>query len=297
MMTDSNLTITVFGGSGFLGAHVSDQLSESGHNVRIFDLNESPWLRDDQEMIVGDILDAEAVSSAIKGSDIVYNFAAIADLNDALNQPLRTMHINVLGNVNVLEGCKINKIKRFIYASTVYVNSREGSFYRISKQASEQLVEEYQRLYGLEYTILRYGSIYGPRSDEHNGLFRIVRDALRTGVVRYEGHPESLREYVHVDDVARASVVALEREFCNENVVLTGQEGVRVYDMLKMLAEIMGIPDQVEFIEEQYEGHYVRTPYAYKNKIGRKYVPPLHVDLGQGLVQLLNEVQIKIQKK
>ena len=141
-MTDSNLTITVFGGSGFLGAHVSDQLSESGHNVRIFDLNESPWLRDDQEMIVGDILDAEAVSSAIKGSDIVYNFAAIADLNDALNQPLRTMHINVLGNVNVLEGCKINKIKRFIYASTVYVNSREGSFYRISKQASEQLVEE-----------------------------------------------------------------------------------------------------------------------------------------------------------
>ena len=110
MMTDSNLTITVFGGSGFLGAHVSDQLSESGHNVRIFDLNESPWLRDDQEMIVGDILDAEAVSSAIKGSDIVYNFAAIADLNDALNQPLRTMHINVLGNVNVLEGCKINKI-------------------------------------------------------------------------------------------------------------------------------------------------------------------------------------------
>jgi UDP-glucose 4-epimerase len=99
-----------------------------------------------------------------------------------------------------------------------------------------------------------------------------------------------------VDDVAHASVTVLGREFCNENVVLTGQVGMRVYDMLKMLAEIMGIPDQVEFIEGQYEGHYVRTPYAYENKIGRKYTPPLHVDLGQGLVQLLNEVQIKIQK-
>ena len=297
MLTNSNLTITVFGGSGFLGAHVSDRLSESGHNVRIYDLERSLWLRGDQEMIIGDILDVKSVNAAIKGSDVVYNFAAIADLNDALNKPLRTIHVNVLGNINILEGCKINKIKRFIYASTVYVNSREGGFYRISKQASEQLVEEYQRLYGLEYTILRYGSIYGPRSDSHNGLYRIVLDALQTGVVRYEGHPESLREYVHVDDVARASVTALERKFCNENVVLTGQEGMRVYDMLKMLAEIIGIPDKVEFTEAKYEGHYVRTPYAYETKIGRKYIPPLHVDLGQGLVQLLNEVQVKIQKK
>jgi UDP-glucose 4-epimerase len=171
------------------------------------------------------------------------------------------------------------------------VNSREGSFYRISKQASEQMVEEYQLKYGLDYTILRYGSIYGPRSDEHNGLFRIVKNAIATGVVRYEGHSESLREYVHVDDVARASVTALGSEFCNQNVVLTGHEGMRVYDMLKMLAEIMDIPDQVEFIELQYKGHYVRTPYAYQPKLGRKYVPPLHVDLGQGLVQLIEEVR------
>ncbi len=295
-MMDNNLTITVFGGSGFIGSHVSDQLSMSGHNVRIYDFKKSSWIRDDQEIIIGDLLDAEAVNEAIKESDIVYNFAAVSDMNYSLNQPLQTMRVNVLGNVNVLEGCKLHKVKRFIYASTVYVNSREGSFYRISKQASEQLVEEYQRLYGIEYTILRYGSVYGPRSDEHNGLFRIVSNALKTGVVSYEGHPESLREYIHVEDVARASVVVLEKEFCNENVVLTGQEGMRVYDMLKMLAEIMGIPEKIEFIESSNKEHYVRSPYSYENKIGRKYSPPLHVDLGQGLVQLLNEVQTKMQK-
>jgi UDP-glucose 4-epimerase len=290
-MIDDNRTITVFGGSGFLGGHVSDQLSKSGYNVRIYDKQKSPWIRDDQEMIIGDLLDIEAVSEAIKDSDVVYNFAAVADLNDALSQPIQTMQVNVLGNLNVLEACKEHEVKRFIYASTVYVNSREGGFYRISKQTSEQLVEEYQKLYGLDYTILRYGSIYGPRSDEHNGLFRIVNDAVKTGVVRYEGHPESLREYVHVEDVARASVTILKKEFCNENIVLTGQEGMRVYDMLKMLAEIMGIPDQVEFNEARYKGHYVRTPYAYEQKIGRKYIPSLHVDLGQGLLQLINEVQ------
>jgi UDP-glucose 4-epimerase len=295
-MIHDNTTVTVFGGSGFLGGHVSDQLSKSGYKVRIFDKHKSPWLSNDQEMIIGDLLDEQAVREAIQGSDIAYNFAAISDLNVSMRKPKKTMQVNVLGNVNVLESCRECGVERFIYASTVYVNSREGGFYRISKQASEQLVEEYHQLYGLEYTILRYGSIYGPRSDEHNGLFRIVRDAIKNGVVRYEGHPESLREYVHVEDVARASVVVLGKEFCNENIVLTGQEGMRVYDILKMLAEIMGIPDKVEFIEAQYKGHYVRTPYSYEQKIGRKYIQSLHVDLGQGLLQLINEVQEKTKK-
>ena len=70
---------------------------------------------------------------------------------------------------------------RYIYASTVYVYSRDGGFYRCSKQAAEHYVEEYQRSYGLDYTILRYGSLYGPRSDHRNGLYRIVKNALELG--------------------------------------------------------------------------------------------------------------------
>ena len=288
--------VVVVGGSGFIGSHVADCLSEAGYRVIIYDLYKSIWLRDNQEVVIGDVHEIEKLNKVIAGAEVVYNFAAVSDLNDALSQPLKTISVNVLGNANVLESCRLHNVKRFVYASTVYVNSREGGFYRISKQASEQLVEEYQQLYGLDYTILRYGSIYGPRSDEHNGLFRIVKKALETGVIYYEGHPESLREYIHVGDVACASVAILDKEFCNENVVLSGQEGMRVYDMLKMLAEIMGISKKVEFVEMKYKGHYVRTPYAYEQKIGRKYIPPLHVDLGQGLVQLLNEVQSRIDK-
>ena len=288
--------VVVVGGSGFIGSHVADCLSEAGYRVIIYDLYKSIWLRDNQEVVIGDVHEIEKLNKVIAGAEVVYNFAAVSDLNDALSQPLKTISVNVLGNANVLESCRLHNVKRFVYASTVYVNSREGGSYRISKQASEQLVEEYQQLYGLDYTILRYGSIYGPRSDEHNGLFRIVKKALETGVIYYEGHPESLREYIHVGDVACASVAILDKEFCNENVVLSGQEGMRVYDMLKMLAEIMGISNKVEFVEMKYKGHYVRTPYAYEQKIGRKYIPPLHVDLGQGLVQLLNEVQSRIDK-
>ncbi len=285
------MKITVIGGSGFLGSHVADQLSISGHHVRIFDMKVSPWLRPDQEMIVGDLLNLEDIDKAIQDSDIVYHFAALADLNDAITKPIETVKINILGTVQVLELCRKYKIKRFIYASTVYVYSREGGFYRCSKQASEHYIEEYNKAYGLDYTILRYGSLFGPRSDESNGLFRIVRDAIKSGKLQISKvSPEAIREYIHVEDAAKASVVALSDDFKNESIVLTGHEPMSVENFMKMLAEILGFSTQVQFLDSQKSGHYIRTPYAYQPKLGRKYTPPLHVDLGQGLIQLINEI-------
>jgi len=283
--------VLVIGGSGFLGSHVADSLSDSNYDVSIFDSVESPYLRMDQTMILGDIMNLAHLDQVMSDCYAVYNFAAIADINDAIYRPLDTIKINILGNGNILESCVRNKIKRYIYASTVYVNSREGGFYRCSKQASEQYIEEYSKMYGLEYTILRYGSLYGPRSDKHNGLWRIVKKAIDTGKISYEGNAESMREYIHIEDAARASVVALGEEFCNQHVVLTGQEPMRVLDLLKMLGEILGINDAVEFTEAEYAGHYIRTPYAYQPKLARKYIPPMHVDLGQGLLQLINEIK------
>jgi UDP-glucose 4-epimerase len=284
-------TACVIGGSGFLGSHVADQLSDADYTVRIYDRVESKWLRRGQEMIVDDILDLDSLKAAVAGSDVVYNFAAVADLNDALDKPLQTVQTNVLGTVNALEACRTSGVKRFVYASTVYVYSREGGFYRCSKQSAEHYVEEYQRTYGLDFTILRFGSLYGPRADASNGLYIIVRRALEEGTISYAGNPESIREYVHVEDAARASVLALGDDFRNESFVLTGHQPMRVLDLLKMLAEIMGMPGAVDFRDEEYAGHYVRTPYAYLPKLGRRYTAALHVDLGQGLLQLIDEVR------
>jgi UDP-glucose 4-epimerase len=283
--------VTVIGGSGFLGSYVADQLSDAGFRVRIYDRVSSPWKRPCQEMVIGDLLDEALLNDAIAGSQVVYNFAALADVNLALDQPLETVRVNVLGNVQALEACRRNAVKRFLYASTVYVYSKEGGFYRCSKQAAEHYVEEYQRVYGLDYTILRYGSLYGPRAGASNALFRIVREALQTATISYQGDPESVREYIHVEDAASASVTALGEEFRNQSVVLTGHEPMRVQDLLKMLAEMLGIPEtQVHCRDEEYAGHYVRTPYSFQPKLGRKYTPPLHVDLGQGLLQLIEDV-------
>ncbi len=284
-------TVCVLGGSGFLGSHVCDALTRSGFQVRIFDTMASPWKLPEQEMVVGDIQAGDELESAIAGCAFVYNFAALADLDAARKRPVDTVRINILGNVRALEVCRAHHVTRYIYASTVYVHSRDGGFYRCSKQAAEQYVEEYQRTYGLDFTVLRYGSLYGPRSDASNGLYRVVKRALETGRVSYEGSVEAMREYIHVEDAARASVAALADEFRNQHVVLTGQEPMRVVDLLKMLAEILGLPQAVDFIHTDQPGHYVRTPYHYNPRLGHKYVPPMHVDLGQGLLQLIEEVQ------
>ena len=101
----------------------------------------------------------------------------------------------------------------------------------------------------------------------------------------------SLREYIHVEDAAKASVDILSKEFKNENIVLTGQEPMRVLEMLNILAEILGLDNNtIKFVEDNYEGHYIRTPYAYQPRLGKKYIPPVHVDLGQGLLQVIDEI-------
>ena len=282
--------VIVFGGSGFLGSHVADALTDNGYDVTIFDTIESPWLRDSQKMVIGDILDFNSLNTLLENVFAVYNFAAIADLNEAIDKPIETVKINILGNVNILEACKNNNVKKFIYASSVYVNSREGGFYKCSKNASEDYVVEYGLKYGLEYTILRYGSLYGPRSDDHNGLFRIVKKALDSNKIIYSGSKETIRQYIHVQDAAKASVKALDNEYNNEILILSGQESMKVYDVLKMLAEILGDNYTVEFNDDHQIGHYIRSPYALKNNIGKKFIPNIYIDLGQGLLELINNI-------
>ena len=83
--------VVVIGGSGFIGSHVADCLSEIGYQVTIYDNIKSPWLRKDQKMVVGNILDFEELKIVTEGAEFVYNFAGITDLNEASDNPIKTI--------------------------------------------------------------------------------------------------------------------------------------------------------------------------------------------------------------
>ena len=106
------MKVVVFGGSGFIGGHVADVLTESGHKVRVFDINPSPYLKSDQEMVIGDILDEKGVNKAVEGCDYIYHFAGIADLDDATTKSIETVIKNIKGTAILLEAARKTKAKR-----------------------------------------------------------------------------------------------------------------------------------------------------------------------------------------
>ena len=216
--------VLVIGGSGFMGSHTADELSKRGFDVTIFDLNQSPWLKKDQHMIEGDMLDIDEVSKALEGSKYLYHFGGIADIGEGKKRPLDTINQNVVGAAVAMEAAVNAGVERLIYASTMYVYSPYGSFYRASKQAAETVIEAYSDIYCIEHTLLRYGSLYGPRAQKWNGLKKYVDQIIRTGKLEYSGTGSERREYIHVMDAARLSVDVLDEKHKNQAITVTGNQ-------------------------------------------------------------------------
>lgn len=284
------MNIIVFGGSGFLGSHVADVLTSRGHKVIIFDKIPSPYLLKDQEMIVGDVLDEKAVRQAVHGADIIYNFIALADIDEAYLRPVETTKVNVLGNVNILEAAKEEKVKRFVFSSSVYVYSDAGSFYRSSKQACELFIESYQKVYGLDFTILRYGSLYGLRSDERNWMYRILKQAIEEKKITREGDGEEIREYIHVQDAARLSVDILTEHYKNRRVIISGNERMKVKDLLVMIKEMLKNDIEIEYLPIKRGEHYEITPYVFNPQMATKIQSNEYLDMGQGILHILGHL-------
>lgn len=284
------MKIVFFGGSGFLGSHVCDKLSEAGHDVTVVDLRPSPYLRPDQKMVTGSLLDEDLVNTVVSGADAVFDFAGLADIGESNQKPVETARINVLGNVILLEACRKAGVRRYVFASTLYVYGKSGGFYRCSKQACELYIENYHDMFGLEYTILRYGSLYGPRADRRNAINRFVAEALEKGEITYYGAPTALREYIHVEDAALSTVEILKPEYANQNIVLTGDQPMQVGDLFRMIGEMLGREIKINYQHDPNSGHYQITPYAFMPKVGRKMTPHLSTELGQGVLKVMEEI-------
>lgn len=289
-MSKSKDRVVVFGGSGFLGSHVADSLTESGYAVTIFDLKKSPYAGTGQKTVIGDIRDRSAVREAIKGSRYVYNFSGLSDIEECSNSPMDAVNTNILGHCAVLEACAAENVERVVFASSIYVYSSHGSFYKITKQTCEHLTEEYLNKFGLKYTILRYGSLYGPRSQMWNGLYRYVYQAVREGRIDYPGTGDEKRDYIHVFDAAKASVDCLKDEFLNKCVVITGATSLSSSELLTMIKEMMDNGIDINITNETRFHHYTITPYSFAPKLGVKYTPNPSIDLGEGILQLMQTI-------
>lgn len=281
-MKKTRMRVVVFGGSGFIGSHVADTLLAAGFNVAICDQRFSKYLKGNLEMLLPlrTITDYNVVEKTIRKADYVYNFAGMSTIEDCKEAPDLAVKINILGHLNILEACKVNKVKRVICASSLYACGKHGSIYGITKQTAEALTREY----GVPYTILRYGSVYGERADENNSIYRYIKQALK-GVIEYPGTGEEMRDYINVKDAAKLSVDILSG-YENKTVLINGVNTYSAKEMLTALKEIIGNV-RIKYIPKQ-KHHYNITPYSYKQDTAIKIIPKETIDIGEGL---LNEVR------
>lgn len=283
--------VVVFGGNGFIGSYIVQELVERGYDVVSADLNPSKYV-EARYFQKCDILDSNMVNRLVEGASIVYNFAGFANLDDAIANPIKALELNVMGNLNILEACKIHHVKRFVYASSAYAMSDKGSFYGISKLTSEKLTEEYYKKFGLEFTIVRYGSVYGERDYHNNYIYNLLKKSVLTGEINHSGDGEEIREYIHVADVAKLAVDIIESDkFINEHIILTGVERMQRKELFEMVNEILGNRLTIHLNNDGYHNHYKTTPYSFHPTRSKKLVANPYIDMGQGLLECLKDIE------
>ncbi len=290
----------VIGGAGFIGSHVADLLATKDHEITIFDRMESPYLKEGFHTIVGDINDPKALEDAVKGKDYVLNFAGIAGLNDAKEHPIDAATINILGNLNVLEALRKHPPRRYVFASTFYVYSTSGSIYRITKQSSEMFVEEYSKQYGINFSILRYGSVYGTRAGYANAIYRFLREAVEFGSITRKGSGSDQREYISVIDAATSTYqIMVDPECENKHYILAGQQKFKVDDLFHMINEMMGGRLSITYQpgDLNTHGHYSITPYSFKPAQATRYTLNCYHDLGQGMLEMMHEIHDQLNQE
>jgi UDP-glucose 4-epimerase len=287
--------IIVFGGSGFLGSYVVAHLIEAGYDAYSADIRESNKIPS-HRFIKCDILDETLVNEIMGDANIVFNFAGYANLENAIKNPHETISLNVMGNINILEGVRNNDIKRYIFASSAYAMNNKASFYGISKLASEKIIEEYEKQYHLNYTIIRFGSIYSEEESDNNYLYKVVREAVESEEINHPGDGEEIREYIHAEDAARLAINIMEDGgYEKQHIILTGSERFKRLEIFQMIKEILGKEITIRLNKDGYDNHYNFTPYQYQPSISKKLIANPYIDLGQGILRCIQNVEKRKQ--
>lgn len=286
------MKILVTGGAGFLGSHIVDALESRGHDVSVFDVIPSKYASAKTKTIIGDITDRNAVDGAVKGHDVVYHFSGISGIEDCKKNPRKAFDVNAGGTLNVLEACVHHAVARIVFASSAYVFSKYGYVYKTTKIACENMIRDFSQMYGIKYTNIRYGSLYGRRADERNSIYNLLRSALIDGKVVYKGSGDEMREYIHVCDAANISADILSHEYENKDIIITGNEKFKYKDILKIIQEIIDKDVFVDIKEREDCCHYTLTPYTFTQHIGIKVTRNEFIDFGQGLLDCLEEISM-----
>jgi UDP-glucose 4-epimerase len=272
--------VLVTGGAGFVGATLVRRLVASGYRVRVLDnltTGDAAHLAGvDAELVTGDIRDRDALDRSLRGMDAIIHLAAAGSVIGSVQDPAANFDVNVNGTFQVLDAARRNGIGTTVQASTggaligdatPPVNEqslpRPLSPYGASKLAGEGYAHAFARAYGLRTAAIRFGNVYGPWCARKRGVLNMFFESIHEGrpLVIY-GDGTASRDYVHVDDIARALQLALEKDGLPGGTVLHAASGVEtsVAELADLCRDAAGVPD-----------HPVEYRPARAGEVGRNF--------------------------
>lgn len=267
----------VTGAAGFIGARVAAQLLDAGDSVvgvdnlnHAYDVRLKTWRLERLralprfEFIQADIVDREGLWQALEGRAFegVFNLAARAGVRPSVQDPKPYLETNVLGVLTLLEWCRQRGVPKLVQASTSSLyglgnptpfqetanTSRPLSPYAATKGASELLCHTYHYLHGLDITVLRYFTVFGPAGRPDMSIFRFIQWIAEGRRLRLYGDGSQQRDYTFVDDIARGTILAL-KPVGYEIVNLGGDRPISMNSVITQVEGLVGKPAHVERLD------------------------------------------------
>jgi len=296
--------ILVTGGAGFIGSHIVDKLIENTHDVIILDnltTGNKNNINPKAEFVNADIRDKDLNEKInFKDVEVIIHQAAQINVRSSVENPMHDANINVLGTINILEMMRKYDINKIVFASSGGAVYGEPNYlpvdedhpitplspYGLSKYVGEEYIKLYNRLYGIEYAILRYSNVYGERQDPRGeaGVISIFIDKMlknQSPIIFGDGN--QTRDFVYVGDVAKANLMAL--NWKNEVVNIgTGKE-TSVNELYKIIANELNYKNEPIY-DKPREGEVYRIFLDIKKAQNLGWIPD--VDLKEGIKKVIN---------
>lgn len=252
------MKILVLGGQGFIGYNLCSKLVEYGYQVSVFGQVIDPdRIIKECNYIAGDFSNIDEYVDIFEGVDVVYHLISTTNPGTSNNNITQDIETNLISTIKMLNNCVKKHVKKVIFASsggTVYgvpetlpISEEHKTnpicSYGITKLAIEKYLELYNRMYNLEYMILRLANPYGPfHVSNSQGLINVyLNKVIENNIIEIWGDGEVSRDYIYIDDVVNAMCLSLNSNIKNEVLNIGSGEGTTINDVIKIMEESLGM--------------------------------------------------------
>lgn len=303
----------VTGGAGFIGSHIAHRLLAAGHRVIVLDDFSTgsranlAAIGGDVEVVEGDVRDAPTVERCAAGCEVVFHEAAIVSVPYSVEHPQHSHDVNIQGTLNVLQASRKAGVRRVVFASSAAVYGEDKTLpkhegmlpapvspYGVEKLTSEHYLATWSKLFGVETVALRYFNVFGPRQDPkspYSGVISIFVDRIlaRRGVTFF-GDGNQSRDFVFVDNVAAANLLAATRDGVSGRVynVACGQR-TTLLELASMIERVAGHTVPRSFADPRPGDIQDSVADIARAREGLGYAPSVAVE--EGLRRLVDHVR------